>query len=217
MIQIIPSLASADQLDLKGAIDSLPKVKQLHMDIEDGNFIPNITFGMRTVRAVAAYSQKDLDVHLMVARPEQYLEDLLALHVKGVCIHAEAVQYPAVALGKIRGGGARAGLAFNLQAPVEIAGIYAEWLDYVLLMTAEPDSEEQRFNPYALSRIAHARSVLPARVQIVVDGGVSSERLPQVIAAGADCVVMGRAIWGAPHPQEAYERLTENANSMVVD
>ena len=213
MFNILPSLASADQLDLKRAIDSVPGASQIHMDIEDGNFIPNITFGMRTVRAVSAYcGAKSIDAHLMVTNPGQYIEELLDLPTKSIAFQVEATNYPAIFLQKIRRGGMRAGLAFNLQTSIEIAKIYEETLDYVLIMTAEPDAEGQKFNPYAISKIARAKSLLPERIKIIVDGAISPDLLPEVISAGADAAVMGRAVWDAEDPQQRYRELIEIAN-----
>nr|WP_326165242.1 ribulose-phosphate 3-epimerase [uncultured Oscillibacter sp.] len=215
MIRLIPSLASADPLDLRGAIDSVPEAGMLHMDIEDGNFIPNITFGLRTVEAVSGrYPDRRLDVHLMVSDPGAYLEGLLEAGAARIAFQVEAASYPAALLSRIRAGGAQAGLAFDLRTPLELAGIYADRLDHVLLMTAEPDGEGQRFNPWALSRIARARAILPERVGIAVDGGISPELLPQVVRAGADTVVLGRAVWGAERPGERYRELTALADEV---
>lgn len=218
MVRLLPSLASADPLDLKGAIESVPKAELLHMDIEDGNFIPNITFGLRTVEAVSRrYPRRRMDIHLMTSDPGAYLESLLKTRAERIAFQVEAAPYPAALLGRIRAGEASAGLAFNFQTPVELAGIYADQLDYVLIMTSEPDGAGQAFNPWALSKIAHARALLPERIGIVADGGISLERLPQVVRAGADVVVLGRAVWGAEEPGNRYQELTALANEAAAD
>ena len=201
MAELVPSLASADPLRLKDAIDSVPEAGLLHMDIEDGNFIPNITFGLRTVEAVSRqFPRRRMDVHLMVSDPGRYLAGLLENRVESIAFQVEAAPYPAVFLRAIRDGGARAGLAFNLQTPVEPALVYAEQLDYVLVMTSEPDGAGQAFNARALARIARVRELFPERVRITADGGILAETLPQVVRAGADRVILGRAIWGAESP-----------------
>ena len=197
MVRLMPSLASADPLDLKGAIESVPEAELLHMDIEDGNFIPNITFGLRTVEAVSSWYPKT--------------------RVERIAFQVEAAPDPAALLSRIRKGGARAGLAFNFQMPVELAGIYADQLDYVLIMTSEPDGAGQAFNPWTLSKIARARALLPERIGITVDGGISPERLPQVVRAGADTVVLGRAVWEAEKPGTRYRELTALANEADAD
>lgn len=218
MVRLLPSLASADPLDLKGAIESVPKAELLHMDIEDGNFIPNITFGLRTVEAVSErYPRRRMDIHLMASDPGAYLEDLLKTRVERIAFQVEAASYPAALLSRIRAGGAKAGLAFNFQTPVELAAIYADQLDYVLIMTSEPDGAGQAFNPWALSKITRARALLPERIGITTDGGISPERLPEVVRAGADSVVLGRAIWGAEDPGKRYEELTVLANETGAD
>lgn len=205
-MELIPSLASANQLELKKSLDSLGKIKKIHFDIEDGNFIPNITFGLRTIRDVMAYSGKEGDAHLMVTDPGQYIASLLALGVRSIAIHVESCLFPAEYLHQIRMGGGRAGLALNFMASVTAVLPYVEDIDYVLIMTSEPDGRGQQFNPAMLEKIAQARQLLPKRVSIAVDGGILRDMLPRVAAAGADTVILGRTIW-TEDPQETYDAL----------
>ena len=206
MPEFIPSMASANQLNLKKSLDSLGKIKKIHFDIEDGNFIDNITFGLRTVRDVLNYTDREADAHLMVTTPGQYIDDLMALGVKAIAVHVESGIFPAAHLHRIRQLGGRAGLALNFMAPVSALLPYLKDMDYVLLMTSEPDGRGQEFNPLALEKIAEARRLLPERISIVVDGGITEYWLPRVVAAGADTVILGRTLW-VEDPEAQYDRL----------
>ena len=133
MNRIDPSLASADPLRLAEQIGQLEGHPFLHLDMEDGNFVPNLTFGLKTVQAVAAYADQELDAHLMVTDPGGYIETLLDAGVQRIAFHIEAAPYPAVYLNRIRERGGKAGLAFNCMEPVESALSYENSLD----LTAE--------------------------------------------------------------------------------
>lgn len=214
MILIEPSLASANPLNYQKAIESLGDVPRLHLDVEDGNFVPNITFGMKTIRAVADFAPQKLDAHLMVTDPSLYLDDLMDAGVEAIAIHIESGIYPLVHLQKIRSRGCRAGLAFNCMAPVESALPYADQLDYLLIMTSEPDGQGQLFNPAMLQKITRARALYGPDMNIMVDGGISEALLPEVVAAGANIVVMGRAVWSAEDPEAQCKHLmNEGANA----
>lgn len=211
MIRINPSLASADPLRLAEQIRMLGDHPFLHLDMEDGNFVPNLTFGMKTVRAVAESVDKELDAHLMVTDPGAYIDELLDAGIRKIAFHIEAASYPAVYLNRIRDRGGKAGLAFNCMEPVESALPYERELDYVLIMTAEPDGRGQEFNPRMLKKLQRAREIFPRRVEIMADGGISEDRMLQTAEAGADILVMGRAIWGAKEPGRQIRELTEKA------
>lgn len=211
MVRIDPSLASADPLRLAEQIEAIACHPVLHLDIEDGNFVPNLTFGMKTVRAVAAYTDKELDAHLMVTDPGVYIEELLDIGVRKIAFHIESTLYPAVCLNRIRERGGKAGLAFHCMEPVESALPYMDSLDYVLIMTSEPDGRGQKFNPCMLEKIRKARKLFPGSIRIMADGGILEERMDQVLDAGADILVMGRAVWEAEEPGRKIQELTERA------
>ena len=149
-MKIIPSIASAPQLDLKCQLDRIKDVPYVHIDVEDGNFLPNITFGMKTVKEVAAYSKAELDVHLLTTNPIKYIHELSESGISAVCGHMEALPYPLEFLHEVRRTGMKAGLALNLSMPIEQINSYIGSFDYLLLMTSEPDSCGQRFRPCAL-------------------------------------------------------------------
>jgi len=213
MIEILPSIASADMLSIQRTLDRLGNDGRLHLDMEDGNFIPNITFGMKTIRAISAYSGLSLNAHLMVTNPMLYIDDLAACGVKELSVHIEALPYPLEVLTYIRSKGMKAGLALNFITPVSVVEPFAEALDFLLIMTSEPDGGDQTFRASSLKRIAEARALLDPSVSIWVDGGIGEAQLPQVVAAGADTVVMGRAVVGHEDPKERIRYFTDMANN----
>ena len=154
MLKITPSIASGDPLAIRSELIRLQPLGRLHLDIEDGNFIDNITFGKKTVCAIAQAFSGALDVHLMTTEPERCLSWLAQAHVQAVCGHLEALPYPKRFLSQTRKLGMKAGLALNLKTHPEEVLPYADCLDYVLVMTSEPDGEEQAFFPQACSRTA---------------------------------------------------------------
>lgn len=208
-IKIIPSLASANQMCLGNQIKELKEYPFLHIDIEDGNFVPNITFGMKTILEAGRIGKKIMDAHLMVMNPEEYIDPLIDGGITDIAIHVEAVNYPAKYLQRIKDRNGRAGVAFNFMAQPEQILPYLALVDYVLIMTSEPDGKAQKFNGCMLEKIRRARTMLPERVSIIADGGISEENMKQVIRSGADTLVMGRAVWGAPDAGKQITRLME--------
>ena len=207
-MKIIPSIASADQLSIREEILRLGSWKKLHIDIEDGNFVPNITFGEKMVRGIADIFPQELDAHLMTECPEQYLKLLQECRVKSVAVHLETVRYPLTILNHIMDRGTRPALALNISTPAEAVMPFAERIDYVIVMTAEPDGRGQRFYPPMLDKIRSLRDFLPPQVAIWADGGINEANLVQIAAAGADTVVMGRCVFGCEDPFKLLVRLS---------
>ncbi len=207
MITIIPSIASASQLNLQAELSRLGSTPRLHIDIEDGNFLPNITFGMKTVRAIASASTAQMDAHLLVTNPKDYVNPMADCGLRMLAFHIEAAAYPADVLEHIRRRGMKAGLAFNFKTSVREALPFLSRLDYVLIMTAEPDGGDCSFCPEILSKIREARDLLPDHISVWVDGGIGEKELARVAAAGADTVIMGRAVWQAEDPEDQVRRL----------
>lgn len=208
-MRIVPSLASANPLNYQGELDRLGATPLLHMDIEDGYFLPNITFGLKTIRAVAGYTLAKLDVHLIVMKPLEYLEPLAGCGICSVSAHLETLDYPLQFLGGAHRLGMSAGLALNLKTPPDALVPFADWLDYVIVMTSEPDDGDCSFWPPSLDKLRQVRRLLPSHISLWADGGIGAAQLPQVAAAGADTVIMGRAIWNATNPGIALEQLSK--------
>ena len=205
-ITIIPSIASADQLVLKEEILRLGDSPYLHLDVEDGTFVPNITFGLKTVRAIASSSKAELDVHLMVSNPGDFIEPLRSCGVKRICVHIEPLSFPLRSIEMIRAAGIKPGLALTMKTPVEQLEPYLEKINYVLLLSSEPDGKEL-FNPYALKKLHRIRELLPDEAGLWVDGGVTSGLLSDVINNGADTIIMGRAVWQSADPKAFIEKM----------
>lgn len=209
MLQVTPSIASADPLAIRSELARLQSLGRLHLDIEDGNFIDNITFGKKTVCAIAQAFSGTLDVHLMTTQPESYLSWLAQAHIQAVCGHLEALPYPKRFLLQARKLGMKAGIALNLKTLPEVLLSYTDCLDYVLVMTSEPDSQGQVFFPQACSRVAAVKKLLSPGTKLWCDGGIQPEHLQPLYSAGMDVAIMGRAVFSAQNPVAAiqmYER-----------
>jgi ribulose-phosphate 3-epimerase len=194
---VSPSIASADPLDLRAAVEKVGggNYTDLHIDIEDGNFIPNITFGLKTVKAIRAITDLPFSFHLMVSRPASYVEAIRDLKPSIVFGHVEALDYPLDFIRLVQRHGIPCGLAFNPATPVE-PWLYAlEAADGALIMTSEPDGKGQQFLP-AMLRKAETLGNLRLPAGVWADGGIAADRLAELANAGVTHAVMGRAVFG---------------------
>lgn len=203
MTRISPSVASADPLNLRRAVEYAERCgyEDLHIDIEDGNFIPNITFGMRTVRALRGATHLPFSFHLMVLHPESYLEEVMALGPSIVFAHVEALAYPSNFTGHMREAGVRSGLALNPKTPVEPLAYILQDLDGILVMTSEPDGRGQLFLPQVLEKLRTVRRLAPS-VEIWADGGIRRSQLVELERLGVRVAVMGRAVFEGSELEE---------------
>ena len=212
MKRIIPSLASADQLHLADELERVSFLRELHMDIEDGNFLPNITFGMKTIRAVSQAWRGALDVHLLVTNPAIYLDDLADCGVAASSFQIETIPYPLELLHRIRSLGMKAGVALNPGTSLDSAAYLAPFADYFLLMCTEPDGRSQVFLPHMPGRIRACRSMLPPDRELWVDGGIGKTQVPLACQSGADVIIMGRAIFGSDDAKRFINKILEEFN-----
>jgi ribulose-phosphate 3-epimerase len=209
-LKIAPSIASANQRNLSWVIQQAQGADLLHFDIEDGVFIPNLTFGPKTIADLRPESALPFDVHLEVQRPEDYLEAVVAAGADFVTIQVESTRFPYQALQTLRGLGVRTGLALNASTGLEALSPVLHAIDVVHLMTAEPDGV---FLPGLIEKVRGASNIIAERpIEIEVDGGVSFENAPALVKAGASILVAGRAIWGTKDPAGAIERLRQVAS-----
>ena len=193
MIIISPSLASANQLMLNKAIQMAEShgCADIHLDIEDGNFIPNITFGEKTVRAVCDGTHLPLSFHLMVMQQMRWLEIVSRYRPRIVFGHLEAIDYPRAFIGLARQLGVRCGIALNPRTPVELLEPYISDLEGILLLSVEPDGIGEHFMPVVYQRITAVRQLSPS-VEIWVDGNITGDKLTPIGECGATHAVMGR-------------------------
>lgn len=195
LIEIIPSIASANPIYIAEELGRVKKFARLHLDMEDGSFVPNITFGMKTIKEIARATTQILDVHVQAAHPATYVEELATAGIRNVAVHAETIQYPMQVMHQIRNQHMRAGLALNLSTPPEFVIPFLHTFDYCIVMTAEPDGEGQVFRADMLQKIEILRGLLPREVEIWADGGIGYSELNSLAQAGATVAVMGRAIF----------------------
>jgi ribulose-phosphate 3-epimerase len=200
MMRIAPSIASADQSNLAWAVQAADQAGAdlIHFDIEDGVFIPNLTFGTKTVRQLRSFSDKPFDVHLQVQEPESYFDDVIAAGADVITFQVEATRFPYRAIYMLNQAGIDCGLALNAATQPDVITPILEQIQVVHLMTAEPDGAHADFIPGILDKIQQVRELIrPRAIEIEVDGGIQPSNAAQVAAAGATILVAGRAIWGA--------------------
>jgi ribulose-phosphate 3-epimerase len=205
-VQISPSLLSADFARLADEIATCEAggADMLHVDVMDGRFVPNLTFGAKVIEAARRCSELPLDVHLMVVEPERYFDDFARAGASILTIHVEAAPHLDRQLARIRELGCRAGVTLNPATPLATIEEVVRDVDLVLIMSVNPGFGGQRFLEYSVDRIARVRRMLDeagSRARLEVDGGVTRDTILRCRRAGADTFVAGNAIFGAADPR----------------
>lgn len=198
-MKIIPSAASADPLRIADELEKIRGHPTVHIDIEDGNFLPNITFGQKTVRKLTSIEGFEFDLHLLVCQPLLFLQQLRDCPFSHICFHIEASAYPLREINQIKRMGAKAGIALNFKTGVRELAPFLAAIDYVVIMTAEPDDEDEAFQPAMIEKLKEARAFLPRHIELWADGGISAENIA-LLKDTADTVIMGRAVWNSENP-----------------
>jgi ribulose-phosphate 3-epimerase len=212
---VLPSLLDCDFGRLADQVAALEAAgaRAFHLDVMDGHFVPNFSYGLPIVEAVRRSTDRPLDAHLMISHPEQYVERFCEAGADSVTVHAETLADPRPVLARIRLAGARAGLAINPPTPVERIEPFLEACDMVLVMSVMPGFGGQRFDRVALDKLCQLRGMVPEGVLLEVDGGINEETIADCAAAGADLFVAGTAILGHPDYGAHIRRLTELARA----
>ena len=214
MIEIAPSILSADFTRLGQQIEIVEGAgaSLLHVDVMDGRFVPNITVGLPVVKAISRATQLPIDAHLMIVEPGRYAEQFVKAGAQMVSIHIEADPHAHRTLSAIRNAGAQAGVAINPATPLSALDEALKFADYVLLMSVNPGFGGQAFIPESLDKVRRLRKMIDERglkARIEIDGGIDAENIAEVASAGAEIIVSGSAIFGAPDPAVALRRLRE--------
>lgn len=221
--KIMASLAAADPLMLSECIRQAERagVDRLHLDIEDGQFGPNITFGLKVVRSILDFTSLPVHVHLLVREPDRLIEELQGLRLDSISVHFEATDYPLRTLALIHRFGVKAGLAFNPRTSIADAAYAFGSCESLLLMTNEPDLQGERFLNSSYERVSLAQRLFKAEPEhvdheIIVDGAIDTDTITLVISAGATAVVCGRAVFGTPDIAANVKALREASSRFLI-
>jgi ribulose-phosphate 3-epimerase len=210
--QIAPSILAADFANLQKEVEMLnaSAADYIHVDIMDGVFVPNISFGIPVTEAIHRHATKPLDVHLMIINPELYVEDFVKAGASIVTVHVEACTHLHRTLQEIKRLGVAAGVALNPHTPIELLTEVLEEVDLVCVMSVNPGFGGQKFIEHSYAKVANLKNLIlkkGAKTQIEVDGGVSEQNAKRLVEAGADILVAGSFVFRAPDPIKAIASL----------
>lgn len=208
--KIAPSILSADFANLQRDIEMINRSNAdwFHVDVMDGVFVPNISFGMPVIKAIKKHAKKPLDVHLMIVEPDRYIQEFKNCGADVLTVHYEACTHLHRTIQAIKGAGMKAGVAINPHTPVASLSDIAGDLDLVLVMSVNPGFGGQSFieNTFRkLKVLSEMRNQLNAKFLIEVDGGVSDKNFREIVAAGADVLVAGNYVFASDNPESAID------------
>jgi ribulose-phosphate 3-epimerase len=213
-VQIAVSILAADFAALGRDIAAAERggADLIHVDVMDGHFVPNITIGPPVARAVKRIATLPLDVHLMIEEPDRYIEEFVKAGASMISVHVEAVPHLNRTIGLIKKLGVKAGAVLNPSTPAMLLEDVAADVDFVLVMSVNPGFSGQTFIPHSIEKLRRVRAVLDAAdssAPIEIDGGIDATNAADVVAAGADILVAGNAVFGGGDPEAATRALRQ--------
>ncbi len=213
-VYIAPSVLSADLTKLKQQIETVEKngAGFIHVDVMDGHFVPNLTFGPLMVSALKRITALPLDVHLMITNPDQYIETYVEAGADILTVHQEACTHLHRTIQKIHDAGIKAGVSLNPATPLVTLENIIDDIDLILIMSVNPGFGGQKFIAQSLKKIEAARKMINQSgkdIFLEVDGGVNSGNITQIVNSGADVIVAGNAVFGAKDIARAVKQLVE--------
>lgn len=212
MIKISPSILSADFARLGEQIERLNSsdVEMVHIDVMDGSFVPNITFGAPVMKCIRKYTDKIFDVHLMIDEPSRYIEDFVKAGADMITVHYEADRHIDRTINYIKSFGVKAGVALNPGTPVNVLENIINSVDMVLIMTVNPGFGGQKYIKYCSEKVKEVKALSESKeLMIQVDGGVDASNIKYVVECGANVIVAGSAVFKNDAIEENIQKLRE--------
>jgi ribulose-phosphate 3-epimerase len=215
---IAPSMLAADFGNMQRDVEMVnnSEADWFHIDVMDGHFVPNISYGMPVIQAIKKHATKPLDVHLMIEKPERYIEEFANVGADIITVHYESTVHLHRTLTQIEDAGCKAGVVLNLTTPVSVLEDILPKCYMVLLMSINPGFGGQKFEEMTYNRIKKLRRMINEqglRTLIEIDGGVTNKNIKQLVEAGADAFVAGSHVFKSENPIETIKQLKQLANS----
>ena len=214
MNRLAPSILASDFSKLEEQVVQIEKggAHYIHIDVMDGHFVPNISFGAAVMKSLLGKTKLPFDVHLMIENPDQYLEDFVTEKTEIITVHAEACTHLHRTVEHIKSLGIRAGVSINPATPISVLDAIIEDVDLVLIMSVNPGFGGQKFIPSSLKKIKALKELKEKRnpnLEIEIDGGITAENIKTVTDAGVGLVVAGSTVFGAPDIEKSVRELLE--------